>query len=127
MFACFLAFSVNLSIFLVIGQTSPVTYQVLGHSKLIVILTSGIFILGEDSNAARLFGMLLALGGIVSYTELAGKIKKEAAAAAAETAAAAGAVSSKRDGLGYPSAVVGGGGDEEREQLISNSVELSEV
>ena len=33
-----LAFLVNLSTFLVIGKTSPVSYQVLGHSKLVVII-----------------------------------------------------------------------------------------
>lgn len=36
-----LSFGVNLSIFLVIGKTSPVAYNVLGHFKLCVILLSG--------------------------------------------------------------------------------------
>jgi len=36
-----LAFCVNLSIFLVIGRTSPIAYNVLGHFKLCVVLLSG--------------------------------------------------------------------------------------
>jgi solute carrier family 35 protein E3 len=36
-----LSFGVNLSIFLVIGKTSPIAYNVLGHFKLCVVLISG--------------------------------------------------------------------------------------
>lgn len=69
-FACFLAFCVNLSTFLVIGATSPVTYQVLGHFKLVLILVSGVIFLGEDSNPIRMVGMVMAFCGIVAYTEV---------------------------------------------------------
>lgn len=56
--------------YLVIGHTSPVSYQVLGHFKLLVILAAGIFIFKEDANELRLAGMLLAFAGIVMYTTL---------------------------------------------------------
>ncbi|GMI26488.1 hypothetical protein TeGR_g8017 [Tetraparma gracilis] len=78
-FACFLAFCVNLSTFLVIGHTNPVTYQVLGHFKLVIILLSGVLLFGEDSNVVRLTGMAMAFCGILAYTEF--KTKKNAAPA----------------------------------------------
>jgi solute carrier family 35 protein E3 len=63
-----LAFLVNLSIFLVIGKTSPVSYNVLGHAKLCTILLSGYFFFGEQCSASRFLGILMALGGVFSYT-----------------------------------------------------------
>jgi len=65
-----LAFLVNLSIFLIIGNTSPLTYNVLGHAKLCVILFSGYTLFGEQCTILNLSGVLLALGGVVSYTHL---------------------------------------------------------
>jgi len=65
-----LAFCVNLSIFLVVGATSPISYNVLGHAKLLVILTFGIFVFGDDTNTIRICGMFMAFGGIVTYTHL---------------------------------------------------------
>ena len=65
-----LAFCVNLSIYLVVGRTNPIVYNVLGHFKLLVILTGGLVFNGEDSNPIRLFGMALAFAGIVQYTNL---------------------------------------------------------
>jgi hypothetical protein len=44
--------------------------QVLGHFKLLVILSCGILLFGEDTNPLRLLGMGLAFGGIVAYTTL---------------------------------------------------------
>jgi len=75
--SCILAFCVNLSIFLVVGATSPISYNVLGHAKLLVILTFGIMAFGDDTNSTRLCGMLMAFGGIVAYTHL--KIKEQEA------------------------------------------------
>lgn len=68
--SCLLAFCVNLSIYLVVGRTNPVVYNVLGHFKLLVILTGGLLFNAEDSNPTRLLGMLLAFAGIVQYTNL---------------------------------------------------------
>eukprot|EP00494_Astrolonche_serrata_P005547 UN05563 len=73
--SCCLAFCVNLSIFLVIGRTSPISYNVLGHCKLIVILTFGILYFNDDTNTWRLSGMALAVIGIVSYTHI--KIERQ--------------------------------------------------
>merc|ERR1719253_1998751 len=62
-----LAFFVNLSIFLVIGRTSPVSYNVLGHAKLCTILLSGWLFFGEQCSAGRFLGIVMALGGVFSY------------------------------------------------------------
>lgn len=66
--SCALAFCVNLSIFLVIGKTSPISYNVLGHFKLVCVLLSGLFFFGEDTNPTKLMGTLFALIGVIVYT-----------------------------------------------------------
>jgi len=65
-----LAFCVNISIYLVIGNTSPISYNVLGHFKLCVILLSGWLFFNEDMNPKKLFGTFLAFTGVVAYTTL---------------------------------------------------------
>lgn len=75
--SCVLAFCVNLSIFLVVGATSPISYNVLGHGKLLVILTFGIIVFGDDTSWTRLCGMGTAFCGIVAYTHL--KIREQEA------------------------------------------------
>jgi solute carrier family 35 protein E3 len=39
--SCFFAIGVNVSNYLVLGMTSPLTYQVLGHMKTVLILVLG--------------------------------------------------------------------------------------
>ncbi|CAD7969300.1 unnamed protein product [Amoebophrya sp. A120] len=65
-----LAFLVNLSIFLVIGKTDAVSYNVLGHAKLCCILISGYLVFGETATWKNLAGVGLAVCGIVTYTHL---------------------------------------------------------
>lgn len=66
--SCVTAFAVNLSIFLVIGKTSPVTYNVLGHFKLCSILVGGFVLFGDELNGGQAQGIALALVGIFVYT-----------------------------------------------------------
>lgn len=68
LFSCLLAFCVNLSIFLTIGRTSPISYNVLGHFKLCVITIGGMFFFSEDMNDRKLVGIVIALVGITLYT-----------------------------------------------------------
>ncbi|KAF4699572.1 hypothetical protein FOZ62_023368 [Perkinsus olseni] len=75
--SCAMAFLVNLSIFLVIGKTSPVSYNVLGHAKLVVILSSGYLAFGEPYTLPNLIGVSLAVFGIISYTHLKMNERKE--------------------------------------------------
>lgn len=75
-----LAFLVNLSIFLVIGKTSPVTYNVLGHFKLCVILSLGFVFFGDPITFKNITGIVLTLTGVFWYTHLKqteGKAQKE--------------------------------------------------
>jgi len=65
-----LAFLVNLSIFLVIGKTSPVTYNVLGHFKLCVILSLGFVFFGQLIDWRNLTGVAVTLSGVFWYTHL---------------------------------------------------------
>lgn len=82
-----LAIAVNGSVFLLIGATSPVTYNVVGHFKTVLILSASFFLFNGDANAKNIFGMALALGGMMAYT----KFKLDAAAANAAAAAQAAA------------------------------------
>lgn len=63
-----LAFLVNLSIFFVIRYSSPLSYNVLGHTKLVVILLSGFFLFGEEASDRKIFGACLTLTGVFCYT-----------------------------------------------------------
>jgi solute carrier family 35 protein E3 len=65
-----IAFSVNLSIYFIIGKTSPVTYNMFGHLKFSVTLLGGYFIFKEPLLAKQLLGILLTFSGIIAYTHL---------------------------------------------------------
>lgn len=65
-----LAFLVNISIFLVIGKTSPVTYNVLGHTKLCCILSLGFLFFGEPFTQKTAISIAITLTGVFLYTHL---------------------------------------------------------
>jgi solute carrier family 35, member E3 len=67
---CALAFCVNLSIFMLIGRTSPITYNVVGHFKLCFVLAGGFLLFNYPLNPHNLAGVAIAFGGIVLYTHL---------------------------------------------------------
>eukprot|EP00744_Colponema_vietnamica_P000628 GILI01001103.1.p1 GENE.GILI01001103.1~~GILI01001103.1.p1 ORF type:complete len:340 (-),score=88.00 GILI01001103.1:177-1196(-) len=69
-FSSCLAFLVNLSIFLVIGKTSPVTYNVLGHFKLTVIMSLGFLFFGAPIELKNLSGIFVTLAGVFWYTHI---------------------------------------------------------
>jgi len=60
--------SVNFSTFLVIGKTSPVTYQVLGHLKTCLVLGFGYVLLHDPFSWRNIFGILVALVGMILYS-----------------------------------------------------------
>ncbi|KAL8051117.1 hypothetical protein ABFX02_06G124900 [Erythranthe guttata] len=66
--SCLISISVNFSTFLVIGKTSPVTYQVLGHLKTCLVLAFGYVLLRDPFNWRNIFGILVALVGMISYS-----------------------------------------------------------
>lgn len=61
---------VNLSTFLVIGATSSLTYNVVGHVKTIIILAGGVIFFGDSIGKKKLGGIMVAMGGIIWYSQI---------------------------------------------------------
>jgi solute carrier family 35 protein E3 len=66
--SCLISVSVNFSTFLVIGKTSPVTYQVLGHLKTCLVLAFGYVLLRDPFSWRNILGILIAVVGMVLYS-----------------------------------------------------------
>ncbi|KAG6415550.1 hypothetical protein SASPL_122963 [Salvia splendens] len=66
--SCLISVSVNFSTFLVIGKTSPVTYQVLGHLKTCLVLGFGYVLLRDPFSWRNILGILIAIVGMVLYS-----------------------------------------------------------
>lgn len=66
--SCMISVSVNFSTFLVIGKTSPVTYQVLGHLKTCLVLGFGYVLLRDPFSWRNILGILVAVVGMVIYS-----------------------------------------------------------
>lgn len=67
---CLFALMVNITNYYVIGKTSPVTYQVVGHLKTCLILVLGFVAFSSQVNMTNIFGISIAVGGMVLYGEL---------------------------------------------------------
>ncbi|KAF8395234.1 hypothetical protein HHK36_019176 [Tetracentron sinense] len=67
-FSCLISVSVNFSTFLVIGKTSPVTYQVLGHLKTCLVLGFGYTLLHDPFTQRNIIGILIAIFGMGLYS-----------------------------------------------------------
>lgn len=66
--SCLISISVNFSTFLVIGKTSPVTYQVLGHLKTCLVLGFGYSLLRDPFSWRNIFGIMVAMVGMILYS-----------------------------------------------------------
>ncbi|KAL3650340.1 UDP-xylose transporter 2 [Castilleja foliolosa] len=66
--SCLISISVNFSTFLVIGKTSPVTYQVLGHLKTCLVLAFGYCLLRDPFSWRNIFGIMVAMAGMILYS-----------------------------------------------------------
>lgn len=65
---CVLAVLVNCATFFLLGKTSPVSYQVMGHLKTALVLGGGfLFFDGDESSKAGTFGVLIAFAGCMLY------------------------------------------------------------
>ncbi len=67
---CILALGVNITNYSVIGSTSPLTYQVLGHLKTILIIILGFVVFSKPIDTRNLVGIVIAMTGVIAYTEL---------------------------------------------------------
>ena len=65
-----LAFLVNLSTYIVIGTTSPLTYNMIGHSKLVIIILSSYLFFGEKQSVVGIIGVTCAVLGIIAYAQI---------------------------------------------------------
>ncbi|KAI7991048.1 UDP-xylose transporter 3 [Camellia lanceoleosa] len=75
--SCLIAVSVNFSTFLVIGKTSPVTYQVLGHLKTCLVLAFGYTLLHDPFTSRNIIGILIAILGMALYSYFCSHEKKK--------------------------------------------------
>lgn len=66
----FFGFLVNVSIFLVIGRSSAVSYNILGHCKTVVVLLSDFVLFGRPKSFKSSVGIVLTLVGVFWYTSL---------------------------------------------------------
>ncbi|PNH06400.1 Solute carrier family 35 member E3 [Tetrabaena socialis] len=87
---------VSLSTFLVIGATSSLTYNVVGHLKTIIILSGGCVFFGDTMPTKKLLGVCIAMGGIVWYTQ------QKLAAPATAAGGAGGEGTSAAGSMSYP-------------------------
>ena len=67
---CCLALGVNITNYSVLGSTSPLTYQVLGHMKTILIIILGFLVFAKPIDMRNLIGIIIAMVGVIAYTEL---------------------------------------------------------
>lgn len=61
---------VTFSTFLVIGNTSPLTYAVAGHAKTIAIIGGGVIFFGDHISGIKGAGLALAMTGVIAYTRV---------------------------------------------------------
>ena len=60
---CFLALLVNVSQFITLGRFPAIFYQVMGHSKTILVLLGGYIFFHEPINERKGLGMVIAVVG----------------------------------------------------------------
>ena len=68
--SCCLALEVNISNYLVLGKTSPLTYQVLGHVKTILLLIISFYLFSYKLEKNNIMGIAIAMGGVIAYSEV---------------------------------------------------------
>ncbi len=61
--SCIFALGVNISNYLVLGKTSPLTYQVLGHMKTVLILILGFTVFKKPVDIRNVIGITIAMVG----------------------------------------------------------------
>mmetsp|Transcript_18773 Transcript_18773/g.40376 ORF Transcript_18773/g.40376 Transcript_18773/m.40376 type:complete len:268 (-) Transcript_18773:158-961(-) len=65
--SCAVAILVNISQFMCLGRFSAVTFQVLGHTKTVLVLLVGWLYLNDSMTSRKLLGAALAIAGMVAY------------------------------------------------------------
>jgi len=68
---------VSLSTFLLIKETSPLTYNIVGHAKTICILVSGVVFFEDKITSKKFIGIVVALSGMIWYGQIKLRLRKE--------------------------------------------------
>jgi len=63
-----IAFFVNFSVFWVIGNLSAVAYNMIGHSKTLLIIFIGSILFHEPLNQRQIFGLSFTMFGVFIYS-----------------------------------------------------------
>lgn len=63
-----IALSVNLTIYWIIGNTSPVTYNMAGHLKFCVTVLLGVIVFHDPLSFLQVLGIATTLSGVIAYT-----------------------------------------------------------
>ncbi|KAK3585822.1 hypothetical protein CHS0354_038344 [Potamilus streckersoni] len=85
LFSGVIAFSVNLSIFWIIGNTSPVTYNMVGHLKFCLTLLGGYVLFHDSLQFLQVLGIFTTLAGIIAYTHFKMEERKKPVLPSAES------------------------------------------
>ena len=67
--SCLTAFFINLTIYWIIGNTSPVTYNMFGHFKFVCTMIGGYVLFQAPLNFRQFIGIILTCIGIGFYTK----------------------------------------------------------
>jgi solute carrier family 35 protein E3 len=67
--SCILASLLNMSNYFILSVTSPLTYQIIGHCKTILIIIGGIVLFDEYPSTKVLIGTCVVIVGVILYTE----------------------------------------------------------
>jgi solute carrier family 35 protein E3 len=65
---CITAFLVNLSFFLIVGKTSPLSVNVLGYFKTCLVFVGGVLFFDTNADFKNIFGITLTMIGVLLYT-----------------------------------------------------------
>lgn len=88
------AFGINLSIYWIIGNTSPLTYNMIGHLKFSLTLVGGFLIFHDPVQLLQFFGICFTFSGVILYTHFK-MAEQEAAKRQAAATVESGPVSEK--------------------------------
>jgi solute carrier family 35, member E3 len=65
---CAVAVAFNVSNYVVLGEISPLSYNIMGHVKTIVIITVGSYLFGTMPSTNMVIGMIAAIFGVLFFT-----------------------------------------------------------
>lgn len=68
--SCATAFFVNLSIYWIIGNTSPLTYNMVGHLKFCLTVMGGFLIFKEPVTFMQGIGVVMTILGVTTYAHV---------------------------------------------------------